>query len=76
MHSRDIGFRKFTSGPPFPHHHPPRVCSGVLAILEHLDTVDENVDDAGGELHRLFVGRLGGDGDGVEDDDVGEIAWR
>ena len=46
----------------------------MLAVLQHLDSVDEDVDHAGRELHRLFVGRLGADGGGVEDDDVGEVA--
>src|SRR5260370_767333 len=60
--------------PALPHHNPPRFRAGVLAALQHLHSVDEYVDDASRELHRLLVGRLGADGRGIENHDVSEVA--
>ncbi len=47
----------------------------MLAVLEHADAVYEDVPHADGVLMGLLVGGPVRDGGGIEDDDVGEIAF-
>lgn len=49
--------------------------AGVLAVVEDLCAVDEDVLHAGGVLVGLGVGRAIGDGVGIEDDEVGVVAF-
>ena len=62
------------AGPSRPPHEAAGLGAGVLAVLQHLHAVDEHVAHSGGQLLRLFEGRVVLDLRGVEDDDVGIIA--
>jgi hypothetical protein len=60
--------------PPRPPHHPTGLGSRMLAVLEHLDAVDEDVAHAGCVLVGLVEGGVVGDLGGIEDGEVGEEA--
>src|SRR3954452_24115835 len=66
--------RSLPPRPPRSPHHPAGFGARGLAILEHLDAVDEDVLHARGVLVRLVVGGVVLDVGGIEEDGVGEVA--
>src|SRR5262245_39061946 len=60
---------------PRPPQRAPRLGPGVLAVLQHLHAVDEDVTHAHRVLVRVLVRRPVGDGLRVKDDDIGEITF-
>ena len=46
----------------------------MVAVLQQLGSVHEDVADADGELVRFFEGGFVRDGRGIKDDDIGEVA--
>src|SRR5205807_9897120 len=65
-----FSFLSFTGSP----QRSARLGPRVLAILEHLDAVDEDVLHADGVLVRPGIRGPVGDGPGVEDDNIREVA--
>lgn len=54
-------------------HHLFWQCAGMLAVSQHLRTVDPNMNDAAGELMRIFMGCMILDRFGIENNQIGEI---
>src|SRR6185437_4234584 len=50
--------------------------AGVFAGFDDLLTIDEDIDHAGGQLMRLIIGGVIADGVGVEEHEIGVVAYR
>ena len=62
------------SRPTRPANHPPGFRAGVLAVLDDLGPVDEDVLHSGGVLVGFDEGGVVLDRGGIEDDHIGEVA--
>src|SRR5262249_29779427 len=51
-----------------------RLRSRVFSVLQHLDTIDQHISNAGSVLVRFGKGRMVLDAGGIEDYDVGKVS--